>query len=74
MKITVLDGYCLNPGDLSWDPLRTFGEVAIFDRTSPQQTVDRAVGSAIVITNKTALSAAVLEQLPDLRYIGVLAT
>jgi glycerate dehydrogenase len=74
MKITVLDGYCLNPGDLSWDPLRAFGEVAIFDRTPPEQTVERAAGSAIVITNKTALSAAVLDQLPELRYIGVLAT
>jgi glycerate dehydrogenase len=74
MKITVLDGYCLNTGDLSWDPLRTFGEVQVFDRTPASQAVARAAGSAIVLTNKTPLPAVVLDQLPDLRYIGVLAT
>src|ERR1700684_2761037 len=74
MKITVLDGYCLNTGDLSWDPLRAFGEVEGFDRTPASQAVARAAGSAIVLTNKTPLPAAALDQLPDLRYIGVLAT
>jgi glycerate dehydrogenase len=74
MKITVLDGYCLNSGDLSWDPLRAFGEVEVFDRTPADQTVERAAGAAILLTNKTQLSAAVLDQLPELRYIGVLAT
>src|SRR5580700_2768992 len=74
MKITVLDGYCLNAGDLSWDPLRALGAVEIFDRTPAHQAVERAAGAAIVLTNKTPLPAAVLDQLPDLRYIGVLAT
>lgn len=74
MKITVLDGYCLNTGDLSWDPLRTFGDLEVFDRTPADQAVARAAGSAIVLTNKTPLPAAALDQLPDLRYIGVLAT
>jgi len=74
MKITVLDGYCLNTGDLSWDPLRAFGEVEVFDRTPADRAVERAAGSAIVLTNKTPLPAAALDQLPDLRYIGVLAT
>jgi glycerate dehydrogenase len=74
MKITVLDGYCLNTGDLSWDPLRAFGEVEVFDRTPADQAVERAAGSAIVLTNKTPLPAAALDELPDLRYIGVLAT
>jgi glycerate dehydrogenase len=74
MKITVLDGYCLNTGDLSWDPLRAFGEVEVFDRTPADQAVERAAGAAIVLTNKTPLPAAALDQLPDLRYIGVLAT
>src|SRR5271156_5315852 len=74
MKITVLDGYCLNTGDLSWDPLRAFGDVEVFDRTPASQAVARAAGSAIVLTNKTPLSASALDQLPDLRYIGVLAT
>jgi glycerate dehydrogenase len=74
MKISVLDGYCLNPGDLSWDQLRAFGDVEVFDRTPAAQVVERAAGAAIVLTNKTPFPAAVLDQLPDLRYIGVLAT
>ena len=74
MKLTVLDGYCLNPGDLSWDGLRRFGEVEVFDRTPAGQVVERAAGAELVFTNKTPLPGAVLEQLPALRYIGVLAT
>ena len=74
MKITVLDGYCLNTGDLSWDPLRAFGDLEVFDRTPADEVVKRAAGAAIVLTNKTPLPAAVLDQLPDLCYIGVLAT
>jgi len=74
MKIVILDGGCLNPGDLSWDPLRRFGEVQVFDRTAEEDVVARAAGAAIVLTNKTPLSAAALRQLPELRYIGVLAT
>ena len=74
MKITVLDGYALNPGDLSWDALRKFGEVEVFDRTAPGDVLSRASGAAILLTNKTPLSEAVLAQLPDLRYVGVLAT
>jgi glycerate dehydrogenase len=74
MKITVLDGYCLNTGDLSWDALRAFGDVEVFDRTPADQVVERAAGAAIALTNKTPLPAAILDQLPDLRYIGVLAT
>src|SRR6185312_6697175 len=74
MKITVLDGYCLNPGDLSWDALRAFGELEVFDRTPADQVVERAAGATVALTNKTPFPAAVLDQLPDLRYIGVLAT
>jgi glycerate dehydrogenase len=74
MKIVVLDGYCLNPGDLSWDTLRGFGEVDVFDRTPANQVAERAAGAAIVLTNKTPLPAEVLARLPELRYIGVLAT
>src|SRR5690349_9396843 len=74
MKIVVLDGYALNPGDLSWDELRSFGEVEIHDRTGERDVVSRAAGATIVLTNKAPLSAATQAQLPDLRCIGVLAT
>src|SRR4051794_26169460 len=74
MKITVLDGYCLNPGDLSWEGLRRLGDLEVFDRTPAGEVLARAGGAEIVFTNKTPLPGAVLEQLPALRYIGVLAT
>src|SRR5437764_6452580 len=74
MKITVLDGYCLNPGDLSWDALRRIDDVEVFDRTRADEVLARAAGAEIVFTNKTPLAGEVLQQLPALRYIGVLAT
>jgi glycerate dehydrogenase len=74
MKIVVLDGYALNPGDLSWEPLRAIGELQVFDRTPEDQIVARAHDAAIVLTNKTRLSAQILRQLETTRYIGVLAT
>jgi glycerate dehydrogenase len=74
MKIVVLDGYTLNPGDLSWEALRAIGELQVFDRTVDDQIVTRAHEAEIVLTNKTRLSAQVLRQLNKTRYIGVLAT
>jgi len=74
MKIVVLDGYALNPGDLSWDALESLGDCTVYDRTTPEQTVDRAAGAEILLTNKTVLSADMLDKLPDCKYIGVLAT
>lgn len=74
MNITVLDGYTLNPGDLTWDALAALGNLTVYDRTEPEQTVERAKDSEIVITNKTVLDAATIASLPKLRYIGVLAT
>jgi glycerate dehydrogenase len=74
MKIVVLDGYALNPGDLSWEALERVGEVELFDRTPAAEIVSRAAGAPIVLTNKTPLRAETLNQLPELRYIGVLAT
>jgi len=74
MKITVLDGYCLNPGDLTWDDLAQFGPYQVFDRTPESQALARAQGAEAVLTNKTPLRAETLRQLPGLRYIGVLAT
>jgi len=74
MKIVVLDGYCLNPGDLSWDALRQFGEVVVYDRTPAADAAAHAAGAGAVLLNKTPLSAGTLAQLPGLKYIGVLAT
>lgn len=74
MKIIVLDGYTLNPGDLSWDALNELGEVTVYDRTSPDQVVSRAAGAEIILTNKTIVDGDTLRSLPALRYAGVLAT
>jgi glycerate dehydrogenase len=74
MRIVVLDGFTLNPGDLSWDALRALGDCVVHDRTAAPDVVARARGAAIVLTNKTVLDRAALAQLPDLRYVGVLAT
>lgn len=74
MKIVVLDGYTLNPGDLSWDGLCTLGECEIYDRTPPELVVERARGAEVLFTNKVLVGRKEMEQLPELRYIGVLAT
>lgn len=74
LKIVVLDGYTLNPGDLSWKDLEALGTVKIYDRTRPGEVVERATGAQVVLTNKTVLDGEELSQLPDLKYIGVLAT
>ena len=74
MKIVVLDGYTLNPGDLSWDGIKGLGEVEIYDYTPFESTVERAKGAEIVFTNKTPLGEKELSQLGGLKYIGVLAT
>jgi glycerate dehydrogenase len=74
MKIVVLDGYCLNPGDLSWDALRQLGEVVVHDRAPAGDVVARAHGATAVLLNKTPLTADTLSRLPELKCIGVLAT
>lgn len=74
MKITVLDGYGMNPGDLSWNELKKLGDVTVYDRTTPSDVIARSAGSEIVLTNKTVLDRQTIESLPDLKYIGVLAT
>ena len=73
-RIAILDGTKLNPGDLSWDGLAAFGELAVYERTPPDVVVERAAGCRYVFTNKTLLPAETIRQLPDLAYIGVLAT
>lgn len=74
MKIVVLDGYALNPGDLTWDGLSALGELTVHDRTAAEETAARVQGAAALFTNKTALPGDLLKTLPGLRYIGVLAT
>ena len=74
MNIAVLDGHTLNPGDNPWDPIGAQGTLVVYDRTSPDQVVERAASAECVFVNKTRLSAEHLKALPKLRYIGVLAT
>ena len=74
MRIVILDGYTANPGDLSWRGLEQTGEVTVYDRTSPSETVQRAANADIVLTNKVVLDREKIAQLPRLKYIGVLAT
>jgi glycerate dehydrogenase len=74
VRIVVLDGHTLNPGDLSWDALRALGECTVHERTPPSQLHERSAGAAALLTNKTPLTAETLRALPDLRYVGVLAT
>ncbi len=73
-KIVILDGYTENPGDLSWSGFEAFGEVAVYDRTAPEEVVLRLEGAEIALTNKTVITEEVLNACPKLKYIGVLAT
>lgn len=72
--IVVLDGYTTNPGDLSWQTFAGLGELQVFDRTPAAHVIERAAGATAVLVNKVPLGAAEFSRLPDLRYIGVLAT
>ncbi len=74
MKIVVLDGYTLNPGDLDWKTLAAMGELSVHDRTEESLTAARIGDAEIVLTNKAPLSAETIRGCPKLRYIGVLAT
>lgn len=74
MKIVILDGFTANPGDLSWERLAALGELTVYERSTAQQTIERAAEAEIVLTNKVLLRRQEIEQLPKLRYVGVLAT
>lgn len=74
MKIVVLDGYTLNPGDLDWEGLKKLGDLKVYDRTPYNKTVERCADAGVVLTNKAPLQKDVLENLPSLKYIGILAT
>ena len=74
MKIVVLDGYAANPGDLSWEGMKVLGECTIYDRTAPEEVLERAAGAEAILTNKVIINADHMAALPELKYIGVLAT
>ena len=74
MKIVVLDGYGVNPGDLSWETLEALGDVEVYPRTAPEDVIDRCFNAEIILTNKVVINKQILVSLPRLKYIGVLAT
>ena len=74
MKIVVLDGHVANPGDLSWDSLASLGELTVYPRTAPGEVLERCAGATAGFTNKVVLDSAIIASLPDLKFIGVLAT
>jgi glycerate dehydrogenase len=74
LRIVVLDGFSVDQGELSWDDLGQLGEVTVHARTAPHEVVARATGATAVLTNKVLLTRAILEQLPDLAYVGIVAT
>ena len=74
MNIVVLDGFTLNPGDLSWDALESLGHCRLYERTAPAEVIARSLGAQILLTNKTEITRRHLESLPEVRYIGVTAT
>lgn len=74
MKIVELDGYAANPGDLSWEPFRQLGELVVYERSTPAQVMERAKDAEAILINKIEITDAVMGRLPQLRYIGILAT
>ena len=74
LRITILDGYCLNHGDLSWELFNQLGDVVIYERTPYDKIVERMGDSTIMITNKCQIDKRIIDSLPNLRYVGVLAT
>ncbi|MDC7236246.1 MAG: D-2-hydroxyacid dehydrogenase [Sphaerochaetaceae bacterium] len=74
MKIVVLDGYTLNPGDLNWSALEALGETVIYDRTSKEDIISRIGDASVILTNKTPLTDEIFEACKNIKYVGVLAT
>lgn len=74
MKITVLDGHTLNPGDNPWKEIEALGELTIYERTQADRIIERAIDADIILTNKVPLSPEILDQLPNLKFVSVLAT
>lgn len=74
MKIVVLDGYAANPGDISWEEWKSLGELVVYDRTAPEELLERAENAEVLLTNKVIINAEPMSKLPALKYIGVTAT
>ena len=74
MKIVILDGYTTNAGDLSWNGISELGDLTVYDRTAPGEVIDRCLGAEAVLTNKVVFTDDVMQALPQLKYIGVMAT
>ena len=74
MKIVVLDGYVGNPGDLSWEPLERLGDVTVYPRSKPEEIIERALPADVLLTNKVVFDRKLIEALPNLKCIGVIAT
>lgn len=74
MKIVILDGYSVNPGDLSWKELEACGELTVYDRTNTEDILKRTKNADAILTNKVVISSEIINKLPNLKYIGVLAT
>ena len=74
MRIVVLDSYTVNPGDLSWDELKKLGDLVLYDRTPAAETIGRSKGADAILTNKVVIDSTVMAALPNLKYVGVLAT
>lgn len=74
MKIAVMDGHGVNPGDMSWKPFEEIGQITVYPRTSPEEVLQHVGDADVVLTNKTVFSADIISKLPNVKYIGVLAT
>lgn len=74
MKIVELDAHSVNPGDLSWDGIKELGELQLYDRTAPEEVIDRAKDADAILINKINITEDVIKSLPKLRYIGEMAT
>ena len=74
MKIIILDGYVINPGDLSWEALESIGQLEVYERTSPEDILSRISASYAIFTNKCRITAEIMDKSPNLKFIGVLAT
>lgn len=74
MKIVILDGYTINPGDNPWTPVEALGECSVYERTPPELVLERAKGAEIILVSKVKLTEAIIKALPQLRYVSLLAT